>query len=477
MNNILKKLSCVLIFTVISFSNLSANAAIDKEKLNIRADLKLQYITDDDLDLGTKAYGWRSHESAEGFLKAGIELAKDFYSYVEVRGVLAPNGGLSEGVSGNLVQGGSFFEWREHWLLFNNILNTEGLSFQFGRQRIKEARVLWWDKNYDMMRVKYKSTAFEGFVGFGENLASYRTLHDDFLAKNKDRFRILGEGIWHFGPDKTGQLRFLYEDDHSKTESVGDILNLDNIDGDDQQLLWVGGRATGDIYRKTSNYIKKINYNIDIIGLTGKNTHIKTVAGPGTQRTVNSVVNSNVLAWAFDAIVGFSSNLPNNPVFSLGYAFGSGNNSSSSTDTAFRQTDLHGNLTRTIGDSIGSIRKYGEVLKPELSNINILTAAVKMPLEEIGDINFLYHYYRLDKKATSMGSKVDAPLDGVHKNIGHAFDIVSTIDLNKEMFFGGNALRDTYLKTSIGSFIAGDAYGAASGKKSYRASLSLWLKF
>src|SRR5205823_14938621 len=63
------------------------------------------------------------------------------------------------------------------------------------------------------------------------------------------------------------------------------------------------------------------------------------------------------------------------PAFTLGDAFGSGDsNARHGEDTAFRQTGLHRNNDRFLG--VDRFHYYGELARPELSNLHIVTASV-----------------------------------------------------------------------------------------------------
>jgi hypothetical protein len=79
-----------------------------------------------------------------------------------------------------------------------------------------------------------------------------------------------------------------------------------------------------------------------------------------------------VRGWAIDVGARWDTQLPGQPLFTMGYAMGSGDkNPSKGTDRAFRQTGLQSNDEE--------FRTYGELLRPELSKLSIPVVAVQFP--------------------------------------------------------------------------------------------------
>src|SRR5690606_6076505 len=92
-----------------------------------------------------------------------------------------------------------------------------------------------------------------------------------------------------------------------------------------------------------------LRYRADVIGLFGDVDTLTSTSIAGTnQRTVTGATSGNLRAWAFDGSLNFETALPGTPIFTAGYAYGSGdsNPGGGGTDTAFRQTGLHGSSSR-----------------------------------------------------------------------------------------------------------------------------------
>ena len=158
--------------------------------------------------------------------------------------------------------------------------------------------------------------------------------------------------------------------------------------------------------------------------------------------------------FGFDLGATVSLGLPVGPYFTVGYAFGSGDDDpDDDTDKTHRQTGLHANTDRFGG--IIDFAYYGEVFNPELSNIHILTAGVGVTPTENTSIDVVYHVYRQEILAGELRRVgVDADLNNPprSKRLGSAVDVIAgwtdILDLEMTMefklgyFFPGSAYPD-----------------------------------
>jgi hypothetical protein len=250
------------------------------------------------------------------------------------------------------------------------------------------------------------------------------------------------------------------------TGRPGDIIPETKRDDQDHHVAWAGIRAAGTLKPRDS-LIEKFGYKLDLIGAGGSEDDIATVSGPGSrERTITAVNGRKVRAWAFDGRLTFVLNTLLKPVVTLGYAFGSGDGDpSSGTDHAFRQSGMQTNAS-PLGLSANSVYQYGEVLRPELSNLHILTAGAAFPMGESADLGFFYHYYALAEDADFLRrASVSARLAGADKSLGQEADLVFNMD-------AGQLFRQEkgkiVFRTTAGVFDAGPAYGAAENEKSVR---------
>ena len=118
------------------------------------------------------------------------------------------------------------------------------------------------------------------------------------------------------------------------------------------------------------------------------------------------------------------------------------------------------------------------MLRPRLSNIHILALGATAPAFSACDVGLIYRYYRLADNATSLSSLfVNAPLDGRDKNLGQGVDLLFNMNIQKEFSLTLPQLKDLSLRTSLGLFRAGSAYGTASGETAVRGLAELRITF
>jgi alginate production protein len=449
----------------ISFS-FPASAAETPSRFTLNTDVRLQGVDTRNADLGTTG----SDNVGTGSLEARVRLTGNITDNALVfwdgRVVFRPDrGGFQSEDTGEVINKGTFLEWRQSYLQFNNIIAPQ-TDLKIGRQKIKEDYGLWWNQNFDAIRLTYDSTIFKGFLAGGQNLFSYQTGNGDFTENDKDLARLLAEGSWQYYYNNFLETRLMFQNDHSGI-AVGDPENPNNPDDRDGRLVWAGVRAAG----KTSVFTGdagKMSYRFDLMGVRG-NEDVATIAG----NAVAAITDTDVRGWGFDAATDIP--LPNmSPLIHLGYAFGSGDaNAADGTDHAFRQTGLDGNFSR-IGALSLNTDSYGTVLRPQLSNIHVLSAGVTMPVLKASDIGAIYRYYRLDEPATSLvTSGVENVLNGTDRQLGQGVDFLFNMDVLKERQMNNTQLRDLAVRTSLGFFRSGDAYGAANDETAVRGLVEL----
>lgn len=201
-------------------------------------------------------------------------------------------------------------------------------------------------------------------------------------------------------------------------------------------------------------------------------------ASAGTDaRLVTGSTNRDVLGWGLDAAATVDPFEEGGFVFSLGYAFGSGDDGSSGTDNAFRQTDMQGSSSR-VGLERQQQKNYGEVLRPELSNIHVLSAGAGYPISEATDVSLTYFYYRLDEEQTSLRSSgISAPLNGNDKSLGQGLDFALNMNVGEEFGINAPYADRTDFRFVAGTFFPGDAYDPSNDNAALRLFTELRFKF
>ena len=111
------------------------------------------------------------------------------------------------------------------------------------------------------------------------------------------------------------------------------------------------------------------------------------------------------------------------------YAYGSGDgNATDNENNEYRQTGLHLNEAKSGG--VTEFLYYGEVLDPELSNLQIFTAGVSARPASGIFVDLVFHHYRLneDNDTEIRGSELTATMNSDPSkrstDVGNEVDIV-----------------------------------------------------
>jgi hypothetical protein len=434
--------------------------------------VRFQGIDDNNAGFGTGRDN-SALAGVEARLKLTAKLSENSLFYWEGRGVAgAGHAGFETSDTGAVSDKKNFLEWRQSYLEFDN-LDGQPLAARLGRQRIKESYGDWWNRDFDAVRLSYDTTLFSGFAAAGQNLFSYNSA-EEFDEDQKDIFRAMAEGSWQYHYQQFIEARMMYEDDHSGIDSVGTIHPASDGRQAEGRLFWAGLRAAGE----AGSFMQgadKIRYRVDLRGVGGNEDQETTAASGSSNLIITGKDSRDVLGWGLDA--GVDIPVANaKPLIHLGYAYGSGGDASGD-DHAFRQPGLAGNFSR-MGALSQSTYNYGSVLRPELSNIHVLTAGVTTPLLQASDGGIVYHYYRLaDTAAALPSSGVNNVLNGSDHDLGHAVDFLFNSNLYQDNDIRAGHINKIYLRTSVGAFRAGSAYGSNEGEFAGRGLVELGFDF
>lgn len=346
------------------------------------------------------------------------------------------------------------------WLYFGG--GNHGL--QIGRQNLAEVREWWWDDDLDAIRLYYDRGPWHMETGVAQELARETTLEDDIDPERKKVLRLFGQLGLMWAPKQKVDLFVLHQHDSSNTETVGQTIREDREDPSDANLTWIGLRALGE---RSLNNGNELNYWLDAAILRGKEDQLDyTDFAPGLIQ-VTSRQNQKVSGHAIDVGASLATGLPGRPTFTVGYAMGSGDsNNTDGVDHSFRQTGLHENKWRFSG--VNRFRYYGELMRPELSNIGISTLAVGFPLLTNSSVELLHHYYQQTKANTELRDvAIDANLNGLSRDLGHEVNLV----------FGFREWRRWDLEFIASTFKAGEAYGPAEGRRAYKLAFEVTYNF
>jgi hypothetical protein len=322
------------------------------------------------------------------------------------------------------------------------------LSLKIGRQSFEEPRRWWWDEDLDSIAIRYRRETALFELGVGQELLR-ESLRDNFVEPENERVtRVIARGNWRYLENHGFDLFFLHQNDRSATPSRGALLNEDREDPSDARLWWGGLRLMGN--EPLARY-GELFYWADVAVVGGKEKLLELTDAPRNRQRVESRTKRRVRGWAFDIGGQWDSHLPGQPLFTIGYARGSGDrNPGRGTDRSFRQTGLQANDEE--------FRIYGEVLRPELSNLGIPMLAVRFPVLFRSHVELAYRHFRQVHAAPFLRDvRIDAEPNGIDRNVGQEWMLYTIIKQwkNVEIELVGAAFR------------AGPAYGALSGKMAY----------
>lgn len=306
------------------------------------------------------------------------------------------------------------------WYLKTRIAGTP-LAAQIGRQKMQDRRNWWWNDNIDAVRLHYFGPKVTGFAGVG-TVDSFRlSTRERLEPEERHLLRTFGTVEWEWTDRNTLSAFALHQNDRSSRYAPGEVIDRSQADKEDANLTWIGARARGCIKLKVP---RRICYWGDIAQVRGTElTYSLKRAGVGSD-SVTRVVSRSVAGWGYDGGVSIELPIAIRPYLTLGYAWGSGDPAGTpGRNGAFRQTGLHNNDGKFRG--LTRFRYYGEVLRPDLSNIAIGTVALGIPVGKHSWIETIWHRYRQPIADNSItGSRLNRNPDGIDPRLGDELDVV-----------------------------------------------------
>lgn len=354
----------------------------------------------------------------------------------------------------------SKFEIRrgQSWIYYS-FLPDSGLALQIGRQNLKERRSWWWDVDLDAARLHFRRPTIVAELGIAKEVFPV-SLDDDIPADQEDVTRGFARWDWQWRSRQHLEFFWLSERDRSGSYQDNIVIREELEDVRDAELDWLGARTTGRWKKKP---LGTFFYWVDAASVSGTETLTNfSDTGDGLIQA-NGSSQVDVRGWAVDTGLTFRPRKNRQLSFTASYAVGSGDDDPDpSYDRSFRQTGLNSNKDKTRG--VTRFRYYGELLRPELSNLRVLTFAIGRRFLSASSIDLVYHNYQQVSADTILRSaRIDTPLTGENKDIGDEIDLV----------IGLEEWRNWELKFIGSVFFAGNAYGPGAQERAYRADLQL----
>jgi hypothetical protein len=354
----------------------------------------------------------------------------------------------------------SEFEIRrgQSWIYYS-FLPDSGLALQIGRQNLKERRSWWWDVDLDAARLHFRRPTIVAELGIAKEVFPV-SLDDDIPADEEDVTRGFARWDWQWRSRQHLEFFWLSERDRSGSYQDNIVIREELEDVRDAELDWLGARTTGRWKKKP---LGTFFYWVDAASVSGTETLTDfSETGDGLVQA-NGSSQVDVRGWAIDTGLTFRPRKNRQLSFTASYAIGSGDDDSDPLrDRSFRQTGLNSNKDKNRG--VSRFRYYGELLRPELSNLRVLTFAIGRRFLSASSMDLVYHNYQQVYADTFLRSaRIDTPLTGENGDVGDEIDLV----------VGLEEWRNWELKFIGSVFFAGDAYGPGAQQRAYRADLQL----
>lgn len=273
----------------------------------------------------------------------------------------------------------------------------QGVSVTLGRQEFKDEREWLYDEDLDAVRLFYRNSNFGFEVSVSrEELVDKDILNEESIDEINNYFLL---GRYALGEDSEISPYLFVRDDRTSN---------------DVDLVFLGVSSTGEL---TSD----IDYWAQFAHVRG------------------SEEGTDIRGYGFDVGATYTMDADFEPSLTLGAAFGSGDSDPDDKDRNFRQTGLQDNNDRFNG--VTSLKYYGEVLDPELSNLFILTAGVGVRPTKRSSIDLVYHHYRQHQASDELRDvSIDEDPDGRDRTLGNGLDLIIGFreieDVNAEAVFG-----------------------------------------
>ena len=333
---------------------------------------------------------------------------------------------------------------------------------QIGRQNFNDEREWWWDDDLDAMRLHYFGNRASGFLAIAKEIARESNTQDGIDPEQDGVVRWLGHAAIRIAYSHALEVFALHQDDRSGQALLGDISAVE--DETDADLDWFGFRLGG---KPSLGDLGRLKYWADFAWVRGSETLYELDDLDSGDFLVESVVSNRVRGHALDAGFSWTTELPLQPTFTLHYARGSGDTDpDDGVSNAFRPTGLEDNNAKYNG--VDRFRYYGELTRPDLTNVEIATLSLGFELLPDSSIEFVFHRYRQPQPSSLLEfGRIDAKLDGISDDIGYELDVVVGLE------------EWTHLEMEFvaGIFQAGRAYGQFAGERAFTFDLKIEYNF
>lgn len=385
-------------------------------RATIGGEVELEAQAEGDHDLDRRADDHVVDAEQQIQLEAFFEIGESVSAFAELK--LARAQEFDFGSDSDNVE--TRFRRGETWVYFDRILGLPA-ALQIGRQNFAEDREWWWDTDLDAIRVYVNTDNLNIELAMAEELAPVEFGAADVDPEDDDIFRLLGRASFRINTALMVDLFYLYQNDHSAALQRNAILPESAEDEDDAELAWTGLRLSGEF---GATALARVEYWLDLAHVNGTETHYEFDDFGDNEIIVESVTRQDRSGWAFDGGASFmfpdaSFGVFDRPTLTFSYAYGSG---ADSADGTFRPTGINDNNGKFNG--VDRFRYYGELSRPELSNLRIVTAALGFRFGDENSLELVYHDYQQAQAAVEHSMRIDTDANGLSRELGSEIDLI-----------------------------------------------------
>jgi alginate production protein len=346
----------------------------------------------------------REHEIK---LEARMQLGADTQAFVQIGGV--HDSRRTQGTPGK--ESTRALQREQMWLQRDRIGGTPW-SLQIGRVPLLDRRAWWWDEDLDAIRARYATGQWRLDTGIAREVAKRSSAERAIDPAAKGVTRWFGQLTWPWAQRHAVDAFWLVQTDGSSRPAPGAVFaDEDRTDPSDLRARWIGARASGE-WRIADG--PRLAYWADLARLSGREHLSSFKEQDDGSFTADGASRRRVSGSAFDIGATGSLPLPLRPSLSVGFARGS---------SGFRQTGLQENKTRIGG--VKRVQRYGELLRPELSNLSVATLGTGVRLLDNSSLELVAHRYRQVRASSSIaGSRLSAEPQGTSRQVGREVNLL-----------------------------------------------------
>lgn len=314
----------------------------------------------------------------------------------------------------------SHFERGQTWLRVGRLFDS-AWSVQLGRVALLERRAWWWDDDRDALRLQYGGDSWRLDTGVARELAKLASTDSGIAPAERGVSRWWGQGTWRWARRQAVDVFWLAQRDRSGAPAAGSVFaDEDSTDASDLAARWLGLRIGGEA-RFDSGW--RFGYRLDAATLRGREMRTAFDEGADGRFTAQASAEQRLKSHAWDADLTVIAPGAGRPSITIGRAVGSGGTDANGVDGTFRQTGLHENKGRVAG--VKRVRLYGELLQPDLANLQVDLLAGGVRLSENTSFEVLARRYRQRVPSTAIAaSRLSTDPLGQSTDLGNEIDLV-----------------------------------------------------